>query len=792
MKNTVLQKQKFIDNLIAVENEDGKLCRNTFELGLQAIIGENVILEYKDRDYVGLIPRVFDINYINNKPDIYAYEAIKYLKENFIKVRDSYTWHNDYEVYFRDEKVLDKGWSSSFGQAYIILAFIYWYKLTDDKEYLNFAINAAKYYLIPMEGGGILNLIDLESSKNLFFFEELPSKNPTHILNAHLISLIALNRLSNYYSDDWIDSLITSGTKTMELLLPLYNTGYWSRYDIPNKLSSMFNVILNRTEKALVKKISFKYDDKEYIFDENTDFDSSKKIFISGIDWGMVEEYQNVKVRKILSGSYIRNTPADGGLIQNSYINMNLDNLELSFLKNSNIDIEMEIYTPEHGELKFDLKDSSSTNFGFNTLFQKELLEGWNSISFSIPLTALSYTLSDEYHNFHIDLLNILYMDTKNSIFKKYFELFLSYKIDNEFKSSYLPFIDQFSYDKKLEVAFISVNSVCGLNCIMCDIGIKDTSSSLYKHLKGDSKYNMTTEDFLKILKNLEGRVRTISFIGTEALLNKNIFSFITMAKEHGFYVTLTTNGINLENNVKRLVETNLDEIWYSIDGILKKHDTIRGRDNLFDSFEKGIMELDLLKKQNLTNKPLVNISSTIIPSVNEKGLLEFVKYFEKYSVDNFSFNHMNFVTKYIADEHNSKHPQLFITESKYLNNIDIKNGDFLSLYGQIQLVKTYAKKYKKNISFVPDLKTYQSIVNYYIHPNIKLGKKTCTAPWSTLEIDPKGQLSIAARCFQVNMGNIINQSFEKIWKGEPYVKFRENLLKNESYLPCNRCCGSL
>ena len=172
--------------------------------------------------------------------------------------------------------------------------------------------------------------------------------------------------------------------------------------------------------------------------------------------------------------------------------------------------------------------------------------------------------------------------------------------------------------------------------------------------------------------------------------------------------------------------------------------------------------------------------------------MLKFLKYFEKYEIDGFSFNHMNFVTEDIAIKHNEIFKNLPIVYSRYLENFDFHNVDYLSFYNEIHKVKTYANKYQIPVSFVPDLKTFQSIVDYYLHPEIKVGKKTCTAPWSTLEIDPKGNMSIAARCFQINMGNIINNEFYEIWMGERYQHFRKMLLENESFLPCNRCCGAL
>jgi len=791
MKETVLQNQKFIDDLIHIENEDGKLCKNTFEIALQAIIGEAVLVEYKNRNYIGLIPRIFDINFLSHKPDKYAIKAIQYLESTCIKSdNNSLTWLNDYEVYFRGKKVLDNGWICSFGQSYILLAFVWWYKNTKDKKYLELAIKTAKFYTVDIANGGFKNNIIVNGNKRIFF-EELPSSSPTHILNAFLISFVALNELKNIYSDDWLNDLVNEVDISLSELLPIYDTGNWSRYDIPNDLNTTFQIGLENIDEVFIDKVVLNYKENQICIDHNIDFDTNKDIYLSGIEWGMIEEIEGSSCRKLINGKKIRNTPISGGMIQNSYINIHIDDIQDMFIDDEIIKLDFVLYSKKSSLFYLNIQDCSEDNFAFKEEFEVKLNKGWNIFSKHIPIRKFSNILSDTYHSFHIDLLNILRKQTDNKIYEKYFYKFLSYKQDKDFRNSYLPYIEDFTKDKKLEVAFISVNSVCGLNCIMCDIGIKDTESSLYKHLKSDTKYNMTIEDFEKITDNLINKVKAIAFIGTEALFNKNIHSFINIAKNKGFNVSLTTNGLNLLDNVDRLVDTNLDELWLSIDGIKDYHDNIRGHKGLFDKFEQAIKELSdkkVYKKSNLK----IFISSTILPSVNDTNLLEFIQYFEKYKIDGFSLNHMNFVTDDIAKIHNEAFPDLPITASKYIQNFDFKDVDYLKFYNEIHSVKTYASQNNITVSFVPELTTFQSLVDYYLFPTLKIGKKTCTAPWSTLEIDPKSNMSIAARCFQIDMGNIIKENFDDIWMGKNYINFRNKLLENESFLPCHRCCGAL
>lgn len=790
MRETILQSHHFNNKIISVLNEKNELCHNMFEIGLQSLIGESVMIPYHQK-YIGLKPRFVDIDDIKMQPDDYAKAAIDYLIQHAVSIKDTCTWLYDYEVYFRGNLVLQKNWPCSFGQAYILLGLIYWHNLTKDIKYLDLAIKAAKYYLLSIQEGGITNTINVQN-ETLVFFEEIPSEKPTHILNAHLVSVIALMELQRIFHADWLDEIVEKSLYTIKKILPLYDTGYWSKYDLADTFQSLFRIGINDTDTIFVKNIHFSWNNQSIIIDNSTGFDDNGTCYLSGIEWGCIETVDREKVRKLLNGNHIHKSPVVGGTIQNSYFNVCFNHIQSSLLNDENISVKIQVYTKEPASLYFEIQDYSKLYLDFHILNTQTLKNGWNTIEFTFPMSKLSYPLSDDYHDFHTDLLNVLSKKTENQVIVEKLKSFSQYRINRDFKQTYQPYIDDFSLDKKLDAAFISVNSVCGLNCIMCDIGIEDVDASLYKHLKSDTKYNMTIDDFETISSRLQDKVNTIAFIGTEALFNKNIPEIIAIAKQKFFYVTLTTNGINLYDYAEKIVHSGLDEIWLSIDGIGIEHDNIRKMEGLFEKFENGIKHLEDLKRLHNTDRPFINISSTILPGINETNLVNFVKYFETYDIKNFSLNHMNFVTEDIALKHNHAHPLLPITPSKYLNNFNFDNVNFIKFYDEINQVKLYAQQFGKSISLVPSLPTLQNLVDYYKNPEMKIGRKTCTAAWSTLEIDPKGNMSIAARCFQIDMGNIIHQSFQEIWDGPKYKNFRQQLINNESFLPCLRCCGSL
>lgn len=110
----------------------------------------------------------------------------------------------------------------------------------------------------------------------------------------------------------------------------------------------------------------------------------------------------------------------------------------------------------------------------------------------------------------------------------------------------------------------IELTNACNLRCTMC-----------YNRLMKRKKGFMDRETYKLVLENAkEIGIEMIGLYTTgESLLHPQIFDYIKQAKDMGFrYVYLTTNGNLLnEEKIKKIFESGLDSIKFSIDGTSKE-----------------------------------------------------------------------------------------------------------------------------------------------------------------------------------------------------------------------------
>lgn len=209
-----------------------------------------------------------------------------------------YNFDNTYNNVF-----IKAPWYSSFGQAVIIDALIASYKIDGNNENLALAEKAAFVLFRPIPEGGLL----FQKGDDIWFEEMLvPAENPTHILNGHMRTLIALKKLaeatgkSDY--QDWFDR----GVKTLERWLPLYDNGYWFRYDLnPKKDELLFrftNPYCFKLTDLAIDKITLRDPDsgEEVSLDVGAPVDPEGSVRIAGNDWGQPEVIDGRTVRRLV------------------------------------------------------------------------------------------------------------------------------------------------------------------------------------------------------------------------------------------------------------------------------------------------------------------------------------------------------------------------------------------------------------------------------------------------------------------------------------------------------------
>ncbi|NVM05147.1 MAG: hypothetical protein HWN67_22695 [Candidatus Helarchaeota archaeon] len=119
---------------------------------------------------------------------------------------------------------IEPPWFSAMTQGEAISLLLRAYQIFYDSEYLSNAEKALNSFKET-------NIIYNDENKNIWC-EENPTDPPNHILNGFIFAFFGLFDFYRMKKDKVSFSLWNEGIKTLEKNLYLYDSGYWSRYDL--------------------------------------------------------------------------------------------------------------------------------------------------------------------------------------------------------------------------------------------------------------------------------------------------------------------------------------------------------------------------------------------------------------------------------------------------------------------------------------------------------------------------------------------------------------------------------
>lgn len=119
-------------------------------------------------------------------------------------------------------------WQSAFSQSRGISILLRGYQLTQNKDYLDIAEKALIPFLYQVENGGVTSATEYGP-----FYEEYPASVPTLVLNGMIFSLFGIYDFIRMFPENNIaNDIFDKGIKTLENILPQYDMGFWSKYNL--------------------------------------------------------------------------------------------------------------------------------------------------------------------------------------------------------------------------------------------------------------------------------------------------------------------------------------------------------------------------------------------------------------------------------------------------------------------------------------------------------------------------------------------------------------------------------
>lgn len=342
------------------------------------------------------------------------------------------------------------------------------------------------------------------------------------------------------------------------------------------------------------------------------------------------------------------------------------------------------------------------------------------------------------------------------------------------------------NYLFKPEWIVLGVNNVCNLHCKMCDVGTNNKETNFAQNLIGTSPMNMPLELITKIIDEISIHYPNtkLGYAFTEPLVYPHLEASLKYAKSKNIKTSVTTNALTLKQKAKTLAESSLTELYISLDGPQNIHNEIRGHEK---SFQKAIEGIEELWRIN----PSQSISVfCVITEWNIGYLKEFTDFFATYPLKQLGFMHTNFTQQHIADKHNIIWHHSYPATASNTEGINTDNFDLELLWDEIKEIKK--DTYRFPITFSPEMNSKEKLMEYYLKPEKILGKM-CNDVFTSIMIKSDGSVIPShGRCYNLNIGNLYNDSLKEIWNSHILKKFRKDLMANGGLFPaCSRCCSS-
>ena len=131
----------------------------------------------------------------------------------------------------------------------------------------------------------------------------------------------------------------------------------------------------------------------------------------------------------------------------------------------------------------------------------------------------------------------------------------------------------------KPRTLLLLINRGCNLTCSFCDLW--------------DRPQNMPLNQVLQLLDQaLKIGTKTLVITGGEPFMHPDLFTVVRAAKELGLSVNITTNGTLIEKKWDQLLDSGVDSLSVSLDGLAETHERLRGQPGCFKRSMKGIQKL--------------------------------------------------------------------------------------------------------------------------------------------------------------------------------------------------------
>ena len=339
----------------------------------------------------------------------------------------------------------------------------------------------------------------------------------------------------------------------------------------------------------------------------------------------------------------------------------------------------------------------------------------------------------------------------------------------------------RYGYSFTLRNICLSLTYQCNLRCPICGFWGEGGICQ-----KSNLKDALTLSDLKNFIEDVSSYRPNILLSGGEPLLHNRWYELSKYIKGKGLYLELQTNGIPLEKEAERVVET-IDRVNLSLDGPENIHNQIRGSKEAFDKAVRGIRKINKIKEDKRLRGPDLNISFTI-SDLNYQYLEETVEVLKDLGVGikGINFLHLMFMQREVLKAWEEEVRGQFFPSKVFWGFV--RRPSFIDgeeLAREIIRIKRGRFRYNLEVTFLPDF-TKEQIRRYYDSSfSSSSFFPECFSPYQEGFLMPDGEFF---SCPVNVLGNIKFERFKDFWNGKKARDFRKRLAREAPFPICRNC----
>ncbi|MFC2146191.1 radical SAM protein [Acidobacteriota bacterium] len=330
-----------------------------------------------------------------------------------------------------------------------------------------------------------------------------------------------------------------------------------------------------------------------------------------------------------------------------------------------------------------------------------------------------------------------------------------------------------------LEMAKLELTQRCNSRCKTCSTWRIQDTTTLSK--RGEMNDELVYEDYERMIGELKTLgCKYVELHGGEPTLFKELPAVARKCFNSGIPTMITTNGLSMTGDIaRRLIDSGISRINYSLDGPRECHNFLRGRE---DAFDKLMAAMRMIREADQKKRVLKTII-TMVSSRNINRIEEVLEIAAENGIDMVIYAHPG-----IIDEEIVKKVNEIFGEAVGSYRIVCPERFLITNLSLIDEKRNIIKRDARKLGIRVDRTNFFTLPPGEISKGIKRQAKPCWNIYTNIVVDAGGNV-FPCELLRFHLGNVKESSLIEILQSELFERFTKIYSQNiENMEICNYC----